>query len=110
MTNEEKILNVQTLVENDEAATDALVSVYLASAEAAILRRLYPFGIPEGAAVPGIYEFSQCELAARYFLRRGAQGEVVHNENGVNRTYGSTNDEDILREIMPYGKVMGTGR
>lgn len=107
MTNEEKILNVQTLVENDEAATDALVSVYLSQAKAAILRRLYPFGIPEDADVPPIYEYSQCELASRYFLRRGAQGEVAHNENGVNRTYGSVNDEDILREIMPYAKVMG---
>lgn len=107
MTNEEKISNVQTLVENDEAATDALVSVYLSQAKAAILRRLYPFGIPEDADVPPIYEYSQCELASRYFLRRGAQGEVVHNENGVNRTYGSVNDEDILREIMPYAKVMG---
>ena len=107
MTNEEKILNGQTLVENDEAATDALVSVYLSQAKAAILRRLYPFGIPEDADVPPIYEYSQCELASRYFLRRGAQGEVAHNENGVNRTYGSVNDEDILREIMPYAKVMG---
>ena len=110
MTDLEKIVAVQTLVEKDEAATDALVSVYLSSAKAAILRRLYPFGIPEGADVPDIYAFSQCELAARYFLRRGAQGETVHNENGINRTYGTVNDEDILREIMPYAKVMGTGR
>lgn len=107
MTFDEKILSVQTLVENDEAATDALISVYLSNAKSAILRRLYPFGIPEGADVPDIYEYSQVELASRYFLRRGAQGEVVHNENGVNRTYGSANDEDILREIMPYGRVFG---
>lgn len=106
MTDSEKILTVQTLVD-DEAATDALISVYLSKAESVVLRRLYPFGIPEGAVVPGIYEYSQCELASRYFLRRGAEGEVVHNENGVNRTYGSVNDEDILREIMPYGRVFG---
>ena len=106
MTEAEKITTVQTLVECDPFATDALVSVYLSNAKAAILRRLYPFGIPEGADVPGIYEFSQCELAARYFLRRGSQGETMHNENGVNRTYGSVNDEDILREVMPFAKVM----
>lgn len=102
----EKIAAVQTLVENDEDACASLVAVYLDSAQAAILRRLYPFGIPQGATVPDIYAFSQCELAARYFLRRGAQGEVAHNENGISRTYGSVNDEDILREIMPYAKVM----
>lgn len=107
MTDAEKIVNVKSLVENDEDATDALVSVYLASAKAAILRRLYPFGIPTDADVPDLYEFSQCELAARYFLRRGAQGETAHNENGIQRTYGSVNDEDILREVVPYGRVFG---
>ena len=105
MTDSEKILTVQTLVENDEAATDALVSVYLSKASQAILRRLYPFGMQNGATVPDLYAYSQCELAARYFLRRGAEGEIAHNENGVNRTYGSVNDEDILREIMPYVRV-----
>lgn len=110
MNTSEKILTVQTLVENDEAATDALVGVYLSNAEAAILRRLYPFGVPDGAEVPDMYAFSQCELASRYFLRRGAQGEITHNENGVNRTYGTVNDEDILREVMPYAKVMGGQR
>ena len=106
MNDTEKITTVQTLVENDERATDSLVTVYLSNAEATILRRLYPFGIPEGATVPPIYEFSQCELAARYFLRRGAQGETAHSEDGVNRTYGSPNDEDILREVMPFARVM----
>lgn len=107
MTIENKISITQTLVENDPKATEAVIAVYLSDAEAAILRRLYIFGVPEGAEVPDMYAYSQCELAARYFLRRGAQGEVVHNENGVNRTYGSANDEDILREIMPFAKVFG---
>lgn len=106
MTDAEMILTVQTLVD-DEAATDALISVYLSKAKAVVLRRLYPFGMQKGAEVPDIYHMNECELAARYFLRRGAEGETVHNENGVNRTYGSPNDEDILREIMPYGRVFG---
>ena len=104
MTDTEKILTVQTLVD-DEAATDALVGVYLSDASAEILLRLYPFGVPAGSTVPVQYHYHQCRLAARYWLRKGAEGEVTHNENGVNRTYGSANDEDILREIMPYARV-----
>lgn len=106
MTDSEKISTVQTLVENDEAATDALISVYLSEAAATILGRLYPFTMPDDAVIPDRYAFHQCKLASRYFLRRGAEGETVHNENGVNRTYGSVNDEDILREVMPYAKVL----
>lgn len=107
MSETEAIQIVQTLVENDPSATDALVSVYLQDAKAAILRRLYPFGGYENAAIPPVYELLWCKLAARYFLRRGAEGEIVHEENGINRQYGSVGDEDLLREVTPYVWVAG---
>ena len=104
MTLAEKIAMVQTLV-NDSEATDALVTVYLKDAESSIFLRLYPFGIPGGAEVPSQYEVLQCKLAARYYLRRGAEGEIAHNENGINRTYGSVDDSDLLGEIIQVAKV-----
>lgn len=100
MTNDEKITMTKALSENDEELTDAMASVYLAQAEAAILRRRYPFGIPLNAEVPKEYEMLQCELASRYFFRRGGQGESHHHENGVIRVYGSVNDEDLLMEVI----------
>lgn len=103
----EKTATVQTLVDNDASATDAVVTVYLKDAEAAILRRLYPWGIPSDAVVPFEYEMLQCKLAMRYFLKRGAEGEYIHDENGTNRHYGSVNDEDLLSEVVPYAKVIG---
>ena len=108
MTDTVKIETVKTLVENDEAATDAVVSVYLAKARAAILRRLYPWGQwTDDTAVPLKYEMLQCELASRYFLKRGSEGEYIHDENGVNRHYNSANDEDLLQEVVPYAFVPG---
>ena len=106
MTDQEKIANVQTRVGNDPTATDAVVTVYLDDAENAIMRRRFPFGIPEGETLPTAYDILQCRLAARYFLRFGAEGELTHNENGVNRTYGSVNDEDLLREVVQVAKVI----
>ena len=107
MSETEAIQIVQTLVENDPSATDALVGVYLQDAKAAILRRLYPFGGYADAGIPPVYELLWCKLAARYFLRRGAEGEIVHEENGINRQYGSVGDEDLLREVTPYVWVAG---
>lgn len=109
MTDQEKISTVQVLVENDPTATDAVVTVYLAKAESAILRRLYPYGIPSTVtdSIPEKYELLQCELASRYFLKRGAEGEYIHDENGTKRHYGSVNDEDLLSEVVPYAKVIG---
>lgn len=106
MTHEEKITKVQTLIGADEQASADLISVYLEQAKEAILNRRYPFGYPNGTKVPKMYEFSQCKLAARYYLRRGAEGELIHNEDGVHRHYGSVQDEDILMEIIQVAKVV----
>ena len=108
MTNAEKIAMVKTLVENDAEATDAVVTVYLTLASNTMIERLYPYDDSKTASdVPERYDTIQCELAARYFLRRGGQGEISHEENGVNRTYGSVDDEDILKRLTPFAKVGG---
>lgn len=106
MTQEEKVELVQTFL-GDPGATDALVSAYLTKAKSDVLRRLYPFGIPEDVTeVPEIYEMVQISLARNYYLRQGAEGERSHNENGINRTYGSVNDEELLSEIVPYARFV----
>lgn len=106
MTNDEKIAMVKTLVENDEDATNEVVPVYLNLALNAMLERLYPYDSSK-TEVPVRYDTIQCELAARYFLRRGGQGEINHEENGVNRQYASVDDEDILRRLTPFAKLGG---
>lgn len=108
MNEAEKITRVQTLLDNDEEATDELIAIYLDDAMNAILNRIYPFGVPVGAEMPSRYESIQCKLAQRYFLRRGAEGEIAHHENGVNRTYDTVDDEDLFKTIVPIAKVIGT--
>ena len=99
---------VRTLVENDSDATDANIAVYLNLACGAMLERLYPYDSSKTESdIPERYDILQCELAARYFLRRGGQGEINHEENGVNRQYGSVDDADILNRLTPFAKVGG---
>lgn len=101
MTTAEKIATVKTLT-NESDLADELVTVYLSKAEMAIRNRMYPFNLPDESPfeVPDKYEMLQCELATRYLQRRGGEGEIAHNENGINRTYGSVNDSDLLAEVM----------
>lgn len=96
---------VQALVGNDTEATSAVVTTYLSIAESAIINRRYPYDVPETPDIAK-YDDLKCRLAARYFLRRGAEGEIAHNENGINRTYASVNDEDLLMEVTPVMKVV----
>lgn len=108
MTDTEKKTMVKTLVENDPIATDEVVAVYLTLACNTMLERLYPYDTDKDSGdLPIRYDTLQCELAARYFLRRGSQAELNHEENGVNRSYGTTDDDDILKRLTPFAKVGG---
>ena len=108
MTGSEKTNLVRAIVENDPLATDALIAVYLNLARYAMIERLYPYDTTKADSdVPSRYDTIQCELAARYFLRRGGQGETSHEENGVNRVYASADDDDILQRLTPFVKVGG---
>jgi hypothetical protein len=108
MTDAEKITMVKALVESDAEATDEVVAVYLNLACSAMIERLFPYDTEKGAEdLPERYDTIQCELAARYFLRRGGQGELSHEENGINRSYASVDDDDILKRLTPYAKVGG---
>ena len=105
MTDAEKIAYVKSISdETDETA----ISAFLTKAKYAILNEMYRVwsAIPENATIPARYETVQCDLAVRYLYRRGGEGEISHNENGVNRSYDSTDDSDILRRITPIAEVL----
>ena len=106
MTTEQKVEKVQTMLDHDPEATDAVVEAYLGIAEDAVLDQLYPFGYHvDTVTLPARYHGAQCTLAARYFARRGGMGEVSHGENGVTRTWYSADDRDVLSRIIPKAKV-----
>lgn len=105
MTRDEKINLVKILIEDDETPEDEVVGAYLNLAENAMLKRLYPFDTTQ-RTLPTQYDMDQCELAVRMFSRRGAEGETSHNENSIDRTYDSVNDEDILSRLVPFAKVI----
>ena len=108
MNGSAKTVMVRTLVENDAEATDATIAVYLNLASNAMLERLYPYDSSKDSDdIPERYDTIQCELAARYYLRRGSQAELNHEENGINRAYGTVDDDDILKRLTPFAKVGG---
>lgn len=104
MTEDEKVQLVQQLI-TDVSVTTTMIQSYLALAANRILNRVWPFG---GAPSewPTQYDLVQVELTVRMVARRGGEGEISHSENGVSRTYGSVDDEDILRTLTPYVGVV----
>ena len=105
MTNAQKIARVKSLL-GDDSVSDADIVVLLDQASDAIIEVLYPFDdVGENASLPPKYSSLQCDLAARYCARMGANGETVHNENGINRTWASPDDADLLRKVTPRAKA-----
>ena len=107
MTPEEKLIRLEVLISPDTAENDLLM-ILLEQAEGIVLNRRYPFGVPEGAKVPAAYEHIQLQIAVELFSKRGAEGQISHNENGINRTYEAADvSPSLLRRIVPVcGSVM----
>lgn len=107
MTNEEKISRLEVLISPDTASSELLLSL-LENAEGIVLNRRYPFGPPEGAVVPLMYEHIQLQIAVELFSKMGSEGQVAHQENGISRTYESADiSPSLLRRIVPVcGSVM----
>ena len=101
MTNEQKIEKLGVLISPDTADISLLIFL-IEQAESIVLNRRYPFGIPEGATVPTAYEHIQLQIALELFSKMGAEGQVVHDENGIKRTYEAADvSPSLLRRIMP---------
>ena len=103
MTDAEKILLVKAMTGE---STDTVVSAYLAMARQAILNRAFPFLSDEELSdkpVPTRYENLQCEIATYLLNKRGAEGETVHSENGINRSYENGGiPASMLKQVVPF--------
>lgn len=86
---------------------DALLSSYLDIAAEKILNRRYPFSRPRNATVEPQYQQIQLEIAVFLFNKRGIEGESLHSENGVSRSFGMDTDvpAGLLMQVTPYGRV-----
>ena len=96
---------LRRLVEANTSEDDLLL-VYLDAAKSAILNRLYPME-DSAKEVPARYSSRLVEIAAYLYNKRGAEGETLHVENGISRSYeGGSIPNSMLADIIPYGSVI----
>lgn len=107
MTDGEKITKLGVLISPDTADSELLL-LLIEQAEGIVLNRRYPFGVPEDAVVPPIYEHIQLQIAVELFSKMGAEGQTAHGENGITRTYEAADvSPSLLKRIVPVcGSVM----
>ena len=84
---------------------DSLLDLEIKSAIGAI-NRCRRFTPKDEILYDEYYEDKIIPLAIAGFLKSGAEGEVTHTENGVNRTYGVDGKypKSMLQDIVPLAK------
>ena len=73
-----------------DTSLDNEISAYLDMAKSEILNWMYinkPQKRETVLAVPTRYEMVQIQAVVNGYSHKGAEGETVHNENGINRTF-----------------------
>lgn len=108
MTEVEKLSLLRVMVgqpNTDENWTDNVLISYLKIAGEKIINRAYPYD-DTVTEVPRRYGVLQCEIAQYLLNKRGAEGQVAHSENGVNRTYENADvPESLMGEVIPHCEV-----
>ncbi len=104
MTDSELISYVRAYLPSNsvDRDTDATVLVFLDIAAKKIIARAYPYDNTV-TAVPPQYETLQAEIAAYLMNKRGAEGQVTHTENGLQRQYENADvPYSMLKTITPF--------
>ena len=79
-----------------------LLEVLLDDAKNAILSRRFPYS-PWPDEVEPCYTDLQYRIALDLYNKQGAEGELIHKENGIDRTFESSwISEQLLSEVIPY--------
>ena len=86
MTDAEKLTILKSMLDSGDTTTDDTANAYLAAAEKAVINLAYPFG--DGAELmPEKYDYEQIEIALYMLNKRGAEGENLHIEEGIHRSF-----------------------
>lgn len=84
-----------------EESNEDLLNALLESAATIILTRRFPYddGTKE---LEKRYEDLQVRIAVELYARIGAEGQVVHSENGIDRTWAAACvSPELLNEVVP---------
>lgn len=95
-----KLEMLRAMIGDDDE--DNVLYSYLEIAGQKIINRAYPYD-PDRDTVPDRYGYLQVEIAAYLMNKRGAEGQLSHNENGINRTYQSADvPESMMSQVVPF--------
>ena len=86
--------------DGSQPISDDTLFAYLRNAGSIVINKAYPFR-SDIREVPDKYSMNQIEIAVYLLSKKGAEGEVIHNENGVYRTYEAADVPPSMLNKIP---------
>jgi len=114
MTNDQKLITLQTLLEDGgDVPSEDKLNTYLSVSANEILAWMYHLvgGIPNDVTeVPSKYEGIQIYAVVAGYTQAGAEGEQTHIENSVHRHFRYSDMLDYIHNnVLPYVRVGAVG-
>ncbi len=102
MTTIEKLVLRLGLSADEAKRDDALLKELVSAAESEIMNRSFPFGYTDDTDFPEQYAHLIVPIAMDLYNHMGAEGQISHNENSIQRTYESSwISESLLAQVVP---------
>ena len=101
MTKVEKLAAIKTVLGFDDTSYDATINTYIDMAGSEIIgwRYSYSPNFSDVVDVPTEYEMTQVHAVVAGFSIRGAEGQSLHEENSIRRTFKY---EDMVAYIRAH--------
>lgn len=96
MSGAEKLALLKTFLEISDNSMDGELTAYLDFAGREILTWVYGNNAPD--EVPVKYENTQIMAVVTGYNHKGSEGQVVHNENGINRSFVYADMVEYIRK------------
>ena len=109
MTQAEKLEFLKAIGGSDVADdSDDTLNAYIQMADDYLVRYIDPFSTQDPSILLGSLGIDSCKVALYWLNKRGAEGQLSHNENSISRSYENADiAKSMLRHLVQYGRVMG---
>lgn len=104
----DRLIEVCNISDDDASEVDLYENYIMPSADI-VWNRLHPYSndATPYEEFPNRWVNKVVAVAVYLYNKRGAEGEITHDENGIRRTYESADvPESLLRDIVPYCKTL----
>ena len=109
MSDNEKLEMVKIILEisPEDQSSDELISAYLTLAAKEILSWRYSYSSQSLSEVPPEYDVTQVMAVVAGYSQGGAENQLQHGENGIQRTFKYADMVAYIRaHVIPLCKVM----